>query len=339
MAVSWMAVPLSTTISPHRYDKNYVKVIDLWVHFATKVANVECFTLGFRYESHPKYELPQFAYKNKSMRSLILINCELNPSGIIWLPNLESLELHNVLSILRLEISSLKLTYLSIKDNQNENHDLCLEILAPHIKYLQLLGYCDKIRLNVASLTSAILSMTFDDLEDLEDEDRNSEEECSYLKELLRSVAHVENLELGPWCIECLSILGLNGWQSPPSSRKFLKFDTALEQSDFPGICSFLQSSPDLETLTIDWYNHRPRFAAVTSPSQSPRFSGSLEFQVSVLQNPAFSSGSSSASLASEHNPLRMLQSILPMRGEEPLWSLFNTTGREVVDIENNVFS
>ncbi|KAJ8526634.1 hypothetical protein K7X08_029111 [Anisodus acutangulus] len=170
-------------------------------------------------------------------------------------PNLESLELHNVLSILRLEISSLKLTSLSIKDYQNENHDLCLEIVAPHIKYLQLLGYCDKIRLNVASLISAILSITFDDLED---EDWNSEEECSYLKELLRSVAHVENLELGPWCIECLSILGLNGWQSPPSSRKFLKFDTALEQSDFPGICSFLQSSPDLETLTI-WYNHRPR--------------------------------------------------------------------------------
>ncbi|MCD9639353.1 GTP-binding protein [Datura stramonium] len=38
-------------------------------------------------------------------------------------------------------------------------------------------------------------------------------------------------------------------------------------------------------------------------------------------------------------SPLRMLQNILPMRGEEPLWPLLYTTGRKMVDIENNVFS
>ncbi|MCE3049918.1 GTP-binding protein [Datura stramonium] len=40
---------------------------------------------------------------------------------------------------------------------------------------------------------------------------------------------------------------------------ELLKLNAALEQLDFPGICSFLQSSSDLETLIIDWYNHGSR--------------------------------------------------------------------------------
>ncbi|XP_075109435.1 F-box/LRR-repeat protein At3g26922-like [Nicotiana tabacum] len=115
---------------------------------------------------------------------------------------------------------------------------------------------CQKIRRFRGSLFSAVLCSNFDYIVD---EERNSEAENGYLKELLHSVANVEDLELGPWGIECLSILELKGWQSSPSSRKYLKLDTALEQSDVLGICSFLQSSPDLETLVIDWYNKKRR--------------------------------------------------------------------------------
>ncbi|XP_015166323.1 uncharacterized protein [Solanum tuberosum] len=53
----------------------------------------------------------------------------------------------------------------------------------------------------------------------------------------------------------CLSILELKGWEFQPSSRKFLELAVESEQLDFPGICCFLQSSLDLETLVIDWYN------------------------------------------------------------------------------------
>ncbi|XP_018628221.1 putative F-box/LRR-repeat protein At3g18150 isoform X2 [Nicotiana tomentosiformis] len=171
-------------------------------------------------------------------------------------PNLECLELDSVSGIHRLEISSVKLRGLSIQDYINENPDLWLEILAPFIQNLQLLGYCNEIRIrqgNVASLVTAVLRLTFDF------GNHDLEKECNYLKELLHSVAHVENLELGPWCIECLSILELKGWQSPPSSRKFLKLNADLESLDFPGICSILQSSSDLETLVIDWGDDRPR--------------------------------------------------------------------------------
>ncbi|MCD7464994.1 hypothetical protein HAX54_000346 [Datura stramonium] len=267
-----------------RYDKNYVQDVDLWVHFATKVANVERFIFGFCFETNPRYELPQYAYKNASLKRFTLINCELNPSGSInWsnlvflsmtylkltddmlekvlsgCPNLESLELGFVLGFHRLDISSVKLTSLSINYYQNENLDLRLKILAPHIKHFELLGCCDEICLeqrNVASLVSANLFLDFDGFEY---KARKSKEECRYLKELLHSVAHVEILGLGHWCIECLGILELEGWKAPPSSWKFLKFDTALDQLDFPGICSFLQSSSALEKLVIDWCNHKPR--------------------------------------------------------------------------------
>uniref|UniRef100_A0A1S3XFR6 F-box/LRR-repeat protein At5g02930 n=1 Tax=Nicotiana tabacum TaxID=4097 RepID=A0A1S3XFR6_TOBAC len=241
--------------------------------FAIKVANVESFEL---IEFKGKlYEFPQFAYTSTSLRNLVLSGCKLSPSGSVnWsyllslsirnqklkegvvgkvlsgCPNLECLELYHVWGIHHLEICSVKLTKLIIE----EYMDGKLEILAPYVHHLQILGSCKGIRLhqiNVASLITAVL--------DYSNFDENLEEELSYLKEFLHGVAHVENLELGPWCIECLSILELKGWQSQPSSRKFLKLNAGMESLFFPGICSFLQSSSDLETLVIDWVDDRSR--------------------------------------------------------------------------------
>ncbi|MCD9639354.1 hypothetical protein HAX54_023794 [Datura stramonium] len=264
-----------------RYEECYAKDVDLWVHFATKLANVERFILGFSM-NYQSYEFPQFAFKNSLLRKLGLWYCQLNPSGSVnWsslislsfgyvdfkdgvfeevlsgCPNLECLSLVGVSGIHPLEISSVKLRELTIEDYYDENHDLWLEISAPYIQNLHLSGLCSEIRIrqrNVASLVTATLFLDFD----FADEQRNLEKESSCLKELLHSVAHVEKLILGNWCIECLSILELRGWQFPPSSRKFLELSIALEQLDFPGICSFLQSSLDLETLVIEWYDNRP---------------------------------------------------------------------------------
>lgn len=52
---------------------------------------------------------------------------------------------------------------------------------------------------------------------------------------------------------KCLSILELSGWRFPPSSREVLELSVAFEQLNFSGICSFLESSLDLETLVIKW--------------------------------------------------------------------------------------
>ncbi|XP_019254977.1 PREDICTED: F-box/LRR-repeat protein 25-like [Nicotiana attenuata] len=216
-------------VSLYKYEKSYIKDIDLWVHFATKVANVEEFTLEICYGGY-LYEFPQFAYKNTSLRNLVLRGCKLSPPGRVnWsrlvslsigdleltggimgevlsgCPNLECLELYSVSGIHRLEISNLKLRKLIIE----ENMDGKLEILAPYIQHLQLSGFCPDINLrqrNAASLVTAVLYLTAH----FGNEEDDLEEECSYFKQLLRSVAHVENLELGPWCIEFYSYSSLS---------------------------------------------------------------------------------------------------------------------------------
>ncbi|XP_060179745.1 F-box protein At5g03100-like [Lycium barbarum] len=279
-------------VFPHKYRVYLAKDVDFWVHFATKIANVEEFTLKFYWMRYPDYayKFPQFAYRNTSLRNLVLGNCQLNPTGSVnWsslvnlsigdvalpegvmekvlsgCPNLECLELDKVGGIRRLEINSVKLKKLIITNYQTEVAEevvYCLEIFAPYVRHLELLGLCcDEIRFqlrNMASLVTAVLSLSVDFYE-LEGEKDRLEKECRYFQELLHSVAHVENLELGPWCIECLSILELKGWLFPTSSCKFLKLNAALEQLDYPGICSFLQSLSDLETLVFDWNNHKPR--------------------------------------------------------------------------------
>ncbi|XP_009613283.1 F-box protein At5g03100-like [Nicotiana tomentosiformis] len=295
-------------VFPVKYKEYLVKDVDFWVHFATKVANVEEFTLKFCIINFPDYvyKFPQFAYKNTSLRNLVLGNCGLNPSGsvnwsslvslsighlkltdcvmekiILGCPKLESLELDNVLGIRRLVIRSVKLRNLIIlNDEINEYtqwHDEnipSLEIFAPYVQNLVLSGFLyDEIRLqhsNVASLVTAVLNLNVDFVE-FEDEEEKLEKECRYLKEFLLSVSHVENVELGPWCIKWLSILELKGWQSPPSSWKYLKLIAALEH--LPGIYSILQSSSELETLVIDWANYETidRLLSYTNEVQQSR--------------------------------------------------------------------
>nr|XP_018629347.1 putative F-box/LRR-repeat protein At3g28410 [Nicotiana tomentosiformis] len=172
-----------------RYEDRFAKDIDLWVHFAIKVANVESFALGVIDTNHQRYEFPQFTYKNASLSDLALWYCQLNPTGSVnWsslvsfslgslpltdvvmekvlsgCPNLECLELDSVSGIHLLEISSVKLRELTIQDYGNENPDLWLEILAPYIQKLELLGYCSEIRIrqrNVASLVTGSPSLKF----------------------------------------------------------------------------------------------------------------------------------------------------------------------------------
>ncbi|XP_009795792.1 F-box protein At5g03100-like [Nicotiana sylvestris] len=282
-------------VFPVKYKEYLVKDYDFWVHFAMKVANVEEFTLKFCIINFPDcaYKFPQFTFKNTLLRNLVLGSCQINPSGsVTWTslvslsighlkltdnmlekilsgcPNLESLELDSVLGISRLEISSVKLRKLIILNDEidcycqwHDEDTHPLEIFAPYIQNLVLSGFLyNEIRLqqsNVASLATAVLHFNVDFIE-FEDEEEKLEEEFRYLEELLLSVGHVKNLELGPLCIECFPILELRGWRSPPSSCKFLKLNAALKHLDFAGIYSFLQSSSDLETLVIDWNNHNP---------------------------------------------------------------------------------
>lgn len=265
-----MAVNFS---APDRFDKD----IDLWVYFAMKKANVEDLT----FECFSGYKLPQFAFESPLVRNLNFQYCKmkLEPSvNVNWrnlvslsvgyvkltegvmrkilsgCPNLECLLLDFVWGFDRLEISNVKLKKLTLNSYETSDGDVWLEILAPHIQSLVLLGYSSGIRLeNVASLVTAFFRIDF--MFDFGEVEILDQREISCLKELLHSVAHVKNLELSHWCIECMSKLALEGFQYQPSSSRFLKLHTNNEELDLPGICSVIQNSSNIETLIIDWHH------------------------------------------------------------------------------------
>ncbi|PHU08662.1 hypothetical protein BC332_20522 [Capsicum chinense] len=195
-------------------DERFVKDVDLWASFALIDAKVEEFVLEFCddencLEAVCEYKFPQYAYKNTSLRYLVLVNCILNPKdNVNWTslvslllkdlkliegviekalsgcPNLECLELDRIWGIHRLEISNVKLRKLVISN-------VSLEILALYVQNLQLLRSCPEIRLkNMASLVTAVLDLDF------KHGDQLQKNNSSCLKELLHSIAHVENLEL-----------------------------------------------------------------------------------------------------------------------------------------------
>ncbi|XP_059315100.1 uncharacterized protein LOC132065634 [Lycium ferocissimum] len=308
-------------------EDQFLRDVDLWVYFATKLANVEDFTLGLFCINDQIYEFPQFAYKNTSLRNLVLRHCQLNPSGSInWrnlvslsimrlnltegvmekvlsgCPNLECLQLDYFWGIHHLEISNVKLRKLILINYETDGSDVWLEILAPYIQSLQLMGSCSEIRLrNVASLITSVLFLDFD----YGDGDE-WQKESSCLKQLLHSIARVENLELGPWCIECMSIVELKGWKPPPSSRKSLQLNRNFEQLDLPGICRFLQSSPNLETLVIDGFNRDTRdlVSKYTNEDERSRRFETHNFNCSLLHLKTIK-------IISFYGPLRKNKSVL----------------------------
>ncbi|MCD7464989.1 hypothetical protein HAX54_000341 [Datura stramonium] len=178
-----------------RYEEEYARDVDLWVHFALKLANVESFTLDISWNSLVSLTFGYMDFKDGVMEK-VLSGC----------PNLERLSLYSVSGIHPLEISSVKLTELAIDNYYDHNNDLWLEISAPYIQNLRLSGLCREIRIgqgNLASLVTATLTLVYH----FEDEQTNMVKETSCLKELLHSVAHVENLKLGHWCIRFIPTL------------------------------------------------------------------------------------------------------------------------------------
>ncbi|KAK6781676.1 hypothetical protein RDI58_019472 [Solanum bulbocastanum] len=178
-----------------RFDENftyrYSPMEEEWI------ALIETFITG----DSEEYTFPQFAYKNTLLRNLVLGRCQLNPFGTVnWTnlislsledvklthgsmkkilagcPNLECLELKTFYGINCLEINNVKLREVTIKDYRDNKNGPWLEIFAPHIQKLQLLGYCGEIRIrqrNVASLVTIVIKAVFCLYIDHDDEEYN----------------------------------------------------------------------------------------------------------------------------------------------------------------------
>ncbi|KAL6333607.1 hypothetical protein AAG906_028792 [Vitis piasezkii] len=238
--------------------------VTLWLRFATR-KGVEELNLGFnddedplqlwesRYDSY-RYLLPQFIFRHSSFRKLATRFCNFVTYGVVswaWLkslsigyaelneetirnilmgsPALECLEFHRCHGFARINICSESLKKLSILEPWAPNDaegETVLEVSAPNIRSLELSGIWEKMcrLLDLSSLVNAKLDIQ------MMHQDRNFQyfsEDCSnMLREILKQLSHVENLTVGTWCLEVLSVLEMKSMPSPLSKHRYLILNT-----------------------------------------------------------------------------------------------------------------
>ncbi|XP_048227974.1 F-box/LRR-repeat protein 25 isoform X2 [Ricinus communis] len=195
-------------------------------------------------------------------------------------PQLESFELHNCQGIGQLDIASKCLKRLVLDGIKWAPLDV-LEISGPYLEKLEFSHtweFRGGILMNLPSLSCATLDCQrlnrmnhiradddYDDSDDddddeeeeeevEEDEDEHEEEEEGYkifVEGVLQQVQHVEELKVGAWFIQRLSIMEVNGQTSPLSNSKCLTVIVPCFITALPGIAILLSSSPGLEKLRI----------------------------------------------------------------------------------------
>ncbi|KAK7818310.1 putative f-box/lrr-repeat protein [Quercus suber] len=175
-------------------------------------------------------------------------------------PRLEYLELNDCYEFNRLDIVSESLRKLVIDSYlvdmlEREERALELEIVAPKIECLEILGvfFMRRCRIkDVSALVEAKLDFNMWKGYDSDEEEGACEEFQDTVRDILESVHHVKKLTVGSWCLMVVSIMSMKRLPSPLSKCQCLTMKTSMEKENLPGIASLLQSSPYVETLNID---------------------------------------------------------------------------------------
>ncbi|GMP58936.1 hypothetical protein CsSME_00022418 [Camellia sinensis var. sinensis] len=278
-----------------KYDSRFSSNVNLWTRFATRNAaeklHLEFHTADNYLHEDVRFVLPQLLFTNSSFTELRFSLCSVIPKGVVcWKslkklsigyvklndgvigkilagsPVLENLELYYFYGITRLHVVNASLKKLILRefweeevdmDEEEDEHYSVLEILAPNLTSLEILGCFGRTNCwlaDVSSLVDATLNCDFTiDDDDLDDDDLDDDFEWhqNISRRLLQSLVHVKNLTLGTWLLQALSILERKGWRSPLSKCECLTLDTDIKESVLPGIVNILESSSHLETLVI----------------------------------------------------------------------------------------
>ncbi|KAL4628827.1 hypothetical protein ACB092_05G266300 [Castanea dentata] len=223
------------------YNPELKPRVDLWVCFAT-TAKVDQLSLHL---SSCFYKLPQHLYANEFVSELDFRSCEIKPNGLVrWSslkrlclwnldlhqdvlnkvllgsPRLEFLELRNCDKLNRLDIVSESLKKL-VMDSYDQDYPLELEIVAPKIESLEIIGDfygMKKCQIKNASALVEVrvdfeIRMEYEDEEQEEDHYKNCE---NVVRELFESLHQVKKLIVGRWCLKFLDRIydEVNHWKS-----------------------------------------------------------------------------------------------------------------------------
>ncbi|XP_075666009.1 putative F-box protein At1g49610 [Castanea sativa] len=266
--------------------------VDLWLRFAT-TAEVDRLSLCLSSCITPEeYTFPQHLYANEFVSKLNFGNCIIKPNGLIgWSslkhlyfgyaslpddvinkvllgsPRLESLELHKCFHFNRLDIVSESLKKFVMfhsyygDEGSDENELLELEIVAPKMEFLEIVGELYNVKKCRINDLSALVEVKVDFEIPIEDdiEEDNQTKYCeseNVVRELFESLQQVKKLFVGEWCLLELSIMSMKHLPSPLLKCKYLTMKTSMPRCVLPGIDSLLQRSPYVETLVIDVVLH-----------------------------------------------------------------------------------
>ncbi|KAF8391417.1 hypothetical protein HHK36_023722 [Tetracentron sinense] len=291
------------------YRALFASHVDSWIRFVVR-KNVEDLDVDLsRPEDGDLYKLPQHLYSIAYLTKLRFRFCQIRPLGLIsWTllkflslsyihlsddliqdillgsPSLTFLDLQECRGLMHLNLTSPSLKQLIVQYDECDSteSDSVLEISAPHIQSMAILGVWDRrLRLmNLPCLIQVILKFQVIP---------GHEGYHDILREVLEKLHHVIELTIGPWCIQHLGVIYasnkcfkalksqtieefcrltgqisrhwgsmvLSTWElkilpSPSSKHKYLILNSCLNNWDLPGIANLLRSSPDLKILVVD---------------------------------------------------------------------------------------
>ncbi|KAL0429370.1 UNVERIFIED_CONTAM: putative F-box protein [Sesamum radiatum] len=256
------------------YDYRADRLIEEWLQNVWR-KNVECLKLDW---VEFDYCLPLWFYNSLSLKQLELTNCKFMLLGqVSWFslkslsltsvliddyeiarvlsgcPVLDTLILNAVTSISHLNITSPNLKKLTVIDFRGDTDDALLEINAPWLQELEIFGEFVGSECRLIAMSSLVYAkLTFARFAHECFEDALS---LDLATKVLEKVHQVEDLVLGPFFIQALSILKVLARPSPLFKCKQLTVQSTLRENELPGIVGLLQSSPDLEKLVIEVVN------------------------------------------------------------------------------------
>ena len=207
--------------------------LDLWVRFATN-AKVEKLCLHLWSPDCldlDRYELPQHLYANEFVSEFNFSCCKILPNGLphwsslkrlsigdsalcedvirkvlMGSPRLESLELHQFWGFNRLDIVSETLRKLVLDSCwqhmfESEERKFELEIVAPKIECLEILGFFYMNRCRIKDVSALVEAKLDFNMQEEEEEEGALEEFQDIVRDILESVHHVKKLTVGSSCL------------------------------------------------------------------------------------------------------------------------------------------
>ncbi|KAG5616690.1 hypothetical protein H5410_016514 [Solanum commersonii] len=175
-------------------------------------------------------------------------------------PALETMELYSYTGFHRLEINSLKLKTLKLKDyvRMGGNGD-DLEILSPYIQHLEISGEDLKCRLiDVSSVVNAKLIYSFACIKGIpstyvEDCCRDYHQVVyTLVQDNFQKLCYATDLTIGTWFTQVMCTLQFKGSPISELNCKYLTLMLHMTTFNMYGVASLLRASPHVETISIE---------------------------------------------------------------------------------------